>query len=311
MGTGQTTGNLILKLVASLLLVLCLAGTVLAEDVPPFADIHLHYKWNQAEVTSTKEAIESLQRNNIVLAVVSSTPPELALSLHKAAGDWVIPLYQPYYDGSGRFHWYRDKDVPVQTRQALQNGVYKGIGEIHLTAGIGPTPRNPILNALLKLAAEFNVPVLIHTESSSEDYLGSICQAHPDTRFLWAHAGGLLGPKQVAALLEKCPNVWVEFSARDHWKYVNSPIVDNQGCLTKDWQQVVVSHPHRFMTGSDPLWPVEFRNNWDTPDTGWQQLDELIQYHRRWLACLPATVEPRVRLENAREFFHVTPSGAD
>jgi hypothetical protein len=97
--------------------------------------------------------------------------------------------------------------------------------------------------------------------------------------------------------------VWVEFSARDKWKYVNSPIVDDQGQLLPGWVSLLQLYPDRFMTGSDPLWPVEFRNNWDTADTGWDMLDELIDFHRRWLNGLPPELAEKVRLRNAQAFF--------
>jgi predicted TIM-barrel fold metal-dependent hydrolase len=282
---------------------LLLSTALAAADKLPFADIHLHYKWNQAEVTSKAEAITAMQRNNVVLAVVNSTPPELAAELAEAAGDWVIPLYQPYLGSGGHHNWYRDKRVPAATRQALASGRYHGIGEIHLTAGIGPRLDNHNLNTLLALAVEFDVPVLIHTEAANEKYLLSICQAHPNTRFLWAHAGGLLGPEAVQRLISQCDNVSVEFSARDKWKYVNSPIVDEQGHLLPGWRSLVQLYPDRFMTGSDPIWPVEFRNNWDTPDTGWDMMDELIDFHRRWLDDLPVVLAEKIRLRNAQAFF--------
>jgi hypothetical protein len=283
-------------------LVLC-SSLAAASDKPPFADVHLHYKWNQAEVTSKAEAVAALRRNHVVLAVVNSTPPQLAADLAEAGGDWIIPIYQPYLDAAGRSRWYLDKRVPSAARTAIASGRFQGIGEIHLTAGIGPRTDNANLNALLSLAAEYHVPVLIHTEAASEQYLASICRRHPDTRLLWAHAGGLLGPAAVQRLLAQCDNVWVEFSARDKWKYVNSPIVDDQGQLLPGWVSLLQLYPDRFMTGSDPLWPVEFRNNWDTADTGWDMLDELIDFHRRWLNGLPPELAEKVRLRNAQAFF--------
>jgi predicted TIM-barrel fold metal-dependent hydrolase len=306
MGNSKTTVQNLSSLLLATMLVVSTAAD--AADKLPFADIHLHYKWSQAEVTSKAEAIAAMQRNNVVLAVVSSTPPELALELADTAGDWMIPLYQPYLDAGGRYRWYLDKRVPAATRQALASGRYHGIGEIHLTAGVGPKLDNPILNELLKLAVEFDAPVLIHTEAANEKYLLAICQAHPQTRFLWAHAGGLVGAEAAQRLMSQCRNVWLDFSARDKWKYANYPIVDEQGHLLPGWRNLVQLYPDRFMTGSDPIWPVEFRDNWDTPDTGWDMMDELIEFHRRWLGALPADLAEKIRLRNAQAFFRLPPA---
>lgn len=45
-----------------------------ADRTMPVADAHLHYKWNQAEVTSPEEAVAALKANNVALAVVTGTP---------------------------------------------------------------------------------------------------------------------------------------------------------------------------------------------------------------------------------------------
>ena len=52
-----------------------------ADSLAPFADVHIHYKANQTEVTSAQDAVAALQDNNIVLAVVMGTPPYYALRL--------------------------------------------------------------------------------------------------------------------------------------------------------------------------------------------------------------------------------------
>ena len=56
----------------------------------PFADVHIHYNWEQAELISPQEVVEKLKRQHVRLAVVSSTPSQWALKLAKAAGgDWI------------------------------------------------------------------------------------------------------------------------------------------------------------------------------------------------------------------------------
>ncbi len=163
--------------------------------------------------------------------------------------------------------------------------------------------KNPVIAGLFELAAEFNVPVLVHTEFSRADYTLGFCRAHPRTRFLWAHAGVMLQPEEIARVLDGCPNVQAELSARDPWRHLANPIADEQRRLLPAWRDLVIRYADRFMIGSDPVWPVDQLNPWDEPDTGWQELPRFLGFHRTWLAQLPAREAHAIRWENARRFF--------
>jgi len=290
---------------ATLAIGLLLATWAAVADEPaPFADVHLHFNWDQAEQLTPAQAIQRLTDNRVVLAVVSSTPPELALELRRAGGDWVIPLYRPYLDAQGRHRWFVDERVLDGARQALASGKYLGIGEFHLIPGIGPRKDNKVLHGLVQLGIEYDVPVLVHTEASDYRYFLPLCSRYPKARFLWAHAGGLLSPDQVAALLRACPNVWVDLSARDPWRYVDTPITDADGRLLPQWTELLQAFPDRFMTGADPVWPVEDLQHWSIPDAGWERLGEFLAFHRRWLSFLPADLAENIRLKNAQRFFN-------
>ena len=54
-------------------------------ELPPFADIHLHFNWDHEELLSAKEAINILEAHNVTLAVVSSVPSDYALKLKEEA----------------------------------------------------------------------------------------------------------------------------------------------------------------------------------------------------------------------------------
>lgn len=274
------------------------------KDIDAFADVHLHYTWDQTGVTSPEEAIALLIKNNVALAVVNGTPPELALELKHAGGNWVVPIFGPYLTATHRQNWFTDPQVFVEAKKALASRKYYGIGEVHLRGGLGPSRKNKILQQLIELATEYDVPFLIHVESSSEQYFVPLCKQHPKTRFLLAHAGGTLDALQIGRLLQACPNVWVELSARDPWRYVESPpITDSNGKLLPEWVEVMKAWPDKFMTGSDTVWPVDNAHQWDEPDTGWQQLGRFLDFHRHWLRSLPDDLATRVRLTNALQFF--------
>jgi len=279
------------------------AGCASVEDpLPPaFADIHLHYNWDHSEYISPSEVVEILQRNNVILGIVSSVPADFAGRLAAVAPDWILPLYSPYYQAGNRHNWYFDEGVVAAARQALASGQYVGLGEIHLVAGVGPSRDNPVFVGLIELAREFNVPMLLHTDASSYRYLLPICQQSPDLKILWAHAGGILPPSQLTLLLAECDNVWLDLAARDPWHY--GSFVDEQGMLDAAWKQFIITNQDRIMVGTDPVWNAHQMYRWYEADQGWNHYEQLLQYHRDWISQLPATVQHKLRLSNAQNYF--------
>ena len=283
-----------------LILLLCAPARATGQ---PFADVHLHWKWNQKEITTAKQAVAILEQQEIDLAVVTGTPPELALELQELAPQRVIPIYGIYRIPGEWSTWHRDDGLLARVRKALASGRFHGIGEVHMIGGFISDWRKPTIAGLFALAAEFDVPVLLHTEFSRADYTLGLCQAHPDTRFLWAHAGSMLAPDQVRRVLNGCGNVQVELSARDPWRHRRNPIVDDSGVLLPQWHALITNHAERFMVGSDPVWPVDRLNPWDEPDSGWVELPRFVGFHRSWLQQLPADQATAIRWGNAQRFF--------
>lgn len=268
---------------------------------PAFADIHLHYNWDHSEYISPAEVVEKLQRNNVVLGVVSSVPADFAGRLATVAPEWIVPLYSPYYQAGNRYDWFFDEGVVTAARQALASGHYAGLGEIHLVAGVGPRRDNPVFLGLVDLAREYQVPMLLHTDASSYRYLLPVCQQYPDLKILWAHAGGILPPAQIRALLAECDNVWLDFAARDPWHY--GGFVDEQGILEAEWKQLIISYQDRIMVGTDPVWNAQQMYRWYEADQGWNHYEQLLDYHHKWIAQLPALVQHKLRLSNAQTYF--------
>lgn len=284
----------------SILFLLAFSGSAFCAP-PPFADIHLHFNWDQKEIISAQEAVKRLKANNVVLATVSSTPPELALELADAGKSWIQPFFSPYLTARHRYDWFMDDTVLVEAEKGLASERYKGVGEVHVWSGLGPRRDNKILVGLLTLAEQYQVPFLIHTEASSHLFFTPICQKYPKVKFLWAHAGGRLKPPSIDQLMQQCPNVWAEVSVRDPWRYHS--LVDDQNQLLPGWRDLFIKYQDRFMTGTDPVWSVTRGQRWDEPDEGWDHYDQLLQFHRDWLQQLPPTVEEKIRLSNAKIFL--------
>jgi hypothetical protein len=270
----------------------------------PVVDAHLHYKWNQAEVTSPQEAVAALRESGVERAVVTGTPPELALKLYELAPDLILPIYGPYTQLGQWNGWQYRPELVDEARKGIQEGPYRGIGELHLIGGFALRWReNEVLKGLLAIGGAYDVPVILHMEFSRADPTLSLCQGNPGNRLVLAHAGAPLPVDEVRRILEKCPNLWVDMSARDPRRYVRNPIADADGRLLPEWEALVLAYPMRFIVGSDAVWPVERLDAWDEADTGWEHLGEFLDFHRRWASFLPPEVADRVLRENAMELF--------
>jgi predicted TIM-barrel fold metal-dependent hydrolase len=301
-GTAPTANDiLMLSLVRVLVLALLAIGPTGA--APPLADAHLHYKWSQKDVTTPTQAVAILRGNDVALAVVIGTPAEYALELMRLAPTIVIPLWSPYREPGDWSRWPYDREVLERARIALATGKYRGIGELHLIGGFAPHWRTPVIRGLFDLAGVHDVPVLLHTEFSNAGYILQLCRAFPRVRVVWAHAGAILSPIEVAEVMEACPQLSADLSARDPWRFVNNPITDEAGNLTPEWRGLIERYPDRFMTGSDPVWPVEQLDGWNQADTGWQQYPRFIDFHRRWLKALPPALAKKIRIDNARAAY--------
>ena len=301
-----------------LLLFLWLMQPTILSAQEPVADMHLHYKWSQQAVTTPEAAVDILTGQSVVLGVVIGTPAELALTLASRDPVGIVPIFSPYRTGGDWHRWARDPEVVPRARAALASGDYHGIGELHLVGGFAPrTTSGSVLAGLLELAAEYDVPVLLHTEFARSDPMLTVCRGHPHTQIIWAHAGAILPPAQVAAVLAACDNVMAGLAARDPWRFVENPITDSEGWLLPDWRDLLLRYPQRFMLGSDPVWPVDQLDRWDEEDTGWQELDRFWSHHRRWLAQLPDEVASRIACKNAVALFRAerlsacTPAATD
>ena len=270
----------------------------------PVADMHLHYKWTQQEVTSPAAAIALLDQENIVMGVVIGTPAELALELSSLTPGRIVSIFSPYREGGDWHRWAFDADTVTRARAALASGRYRGIGELHVIGGFAPPLEKAIvLQQLMQLAAEYAVPVMLHTEFSRPDFMLQLCRKFPDTHILWAHSGAVLEPDEVASVLERCSNVWGGLGARDPWRFVNNPLTSDDGILLPGWKALLLKYPHRFMVGSDPVWPVDQLDRWDEADSGWQELGRFWAFHRGWLAQLPQDVARQIGCENALGLF--------
>ncbi len=162
----------------------------------------------------------------------------------------------------------------IQRMLDLDPGLWQGIGEVFtrhddLTALIdGDTPRanNEAMAKVYRLAAKHDLPVMLHSNITSKRernplYLAEIEEPlgqHPQTRFIWAHAGTsaeihrhqerleFLLPT-LERLLERYPNLYIDLS----WSLLTPYLLDEQGTPRREWLRLVERYAERFMLGSD------------------------------------------------------------
>lgn len=268
-----------------------------------YSDAHLHYVDFFQESEGMTPLLEAMAAGDIEHVLLSGIP--VAKKWHEDepkrpryyAGDdagayWysatdvlVADAYKRLpAEQRRRFHPFlsgfnpTDKNADAHIRRMLEldPGLWQGIGEVFtrhddLTALIyGDTPRanNEALARVYHLAAEYDLPVLLHSNITSKRernplYLAEIeepLRNHPHVRFIWAHAGTSLEIHRhqekldfllptLERLLTDYPNLYIDLS----WSVLQPYLLDPQGQPDPAWLQLVQSYPARFMLGSDAV----------------------------------------------------------
>lgn len=323
------------------LLLMMLSPLAMARDYR-FSDAHLHYVDFFQESAGMDVLLERMAAANIEHVMLSGIPvakkwdeDEPKRPRYYAGDDanayWysatdvlVAHAYKQLpAEQRQRFHPFlsgfnpNDKNADAYIRRMLEldPGLWQGIGEVFtrhddLTALIhGSTPRadNEALARVFHLAAEYDLPVLLHSNITSKRernplYLPEIeapLRNHPHVRFIWAHAGTSLEIHRhqeklefllptLQRMLKQYPNLYVDLS----WSMLRPYLLDAQGKPDAAWLELVSHYPERFMLGSDVV------GNFDS-------LGEAMQGFQPFLDALPERVAQRVAGDN---FLAVLPS---
>lgn len=169
-----------------------------------------------------------------------------------------------------------DKNAAAHLRRALElnPGFWQGIGEVFtrhddVTALVhGDTPRanSEAMMKVYKVAAEFDLPVLVHSNVTSKrernplylEELEEALQKNPEVKFIWAHAGtskelhrhqdelDFLRPL-LKRLLGQYDNLTIDLS----WTLLEPYLLDEKGTPRPQWLALLTQYPTRFVLGSD------------------------------------------------------------
>lgn len=266
-----------------------------------YSDAHLHYVDFFQETEGMPALLEAMDKAGIDQAMISGIP--VAKKWHEDepkrpryyAGDdadaywysatdsYVAAAVEKLPPGQRkRFHPFLTGINPVDKNAVshiermleLHPGLWQGIGEVFtrhddltaLTSGDTPRANNEAMARIYHLAAERDLPVLLHSNITSKRernplYLAELeepLRNHPHTRFIWAHAGSSMEIHRhqekmdfllptLSRLLEEYPNLYVDLS----WSVLEPYLLDDKGKPRREWLALVERFPERFMLGSD------------------------------------------------------------
>lgn len=319
----------------ALALILIAVATGVSAREYHYSDAHLHYVDFFQESGGMDSLLEAMAKGGIDHAMISGIP--VAKKWHE--DEPKRPRYYAGDDAGAYWYSATDvlvaaavKKLPVEQRQRLhpflsgfnptdknadahirrmlelEPGFWQGLGEIFtrhddltaLTYGDTPRANNEALTRVYHLAAEFDLPVMVHSNITSKReknplYLQEIeepLRNHPHVRFIWAHAGTSMEIHRhqekldfllptLKRMLDDYPNLYIDLS----WTVLRPYLLDAQGQPDPDWVQLVSSYPSRFMLGSDVVGRFD-------------GLDEYLHAFDPFLDALPEEVARKVARDN-------------
>lgn len=253
-------------------------GAVRAESDLPLFDAHVHYSREAWEVFAPEAALAILDRAGVTRALVSSTPDDGTLRLRDKAPGRIVPEVRPYRSRADMGTWTKDLTVLAYVTERLRSGIYKGIGEFHLSGG---EANDPVPRGFVELASRYGVFLHCHCDERAVE---DLARSAKGARVLWAHAGMDSSPRSVGKLLAAHPNLWVELALRSD--------IAPGGVLDPSWRALFLKHPDRFLVGTD---------TWINGQ--WERMPEILDEFRQWLRQLPPDVRDKIARGNGDRLF--------
>jgi predicted TIM-barrel fold metal-dependent hydrolase len=244
----------------------------------PIFDAHIHYSRPDWDAYTPERALSILAQAGVRRAIVSSTPDDGTLKLYEKSPKAIVPFLRPYRTRDDMSGWARSAEVQAYVEERLKRGVYRGIGEFHLSAADADAP---VMRRIAELAKRDDLFLQAHVDDATIEKLLTL---YPGVRFLWAHAGMSAPAGTVRGLLDRYPKLWVELSLRSD--------VAPGGTLAPDWRELFLRYPERFMVGTD---------TWVT--SRWEQIRESMRAVQDWLGQLPPVVAEQIAHGNGERLF--------
>ena len=242
-------------------------------------DAHLHYNAEDAAHFTPEAIIARLQENRVVAAIVTGRPPQQVLRLHAQAPRLILPMLGVYRTPADKETWVDDADLPERVEQALAEGPWRAVGELHLFA---EDRHRPVFMQIVELATSRGLPLQLHCDPTVID---ALFERAPEATVIWAHAGAYPYPPLLRDYLERYPGLYIDLSVRDQR-------VAPDGQLDPEWELLLLEYPERFMVGVDT-----YRTE------RWHAYSEVVSQIRDWLDQLPDEVSGAIAFRNAARLF--------
>lgn len=247
----------------------------------PLFDAHMHWKRPAWEPYPPDVVLSIMDENGVAMALVSSSPDDGTIMLREYAPGRIIPEMRPYDDRIGPSNWIGEAGVGDLIEQRVRQYRHQGIGEFHLHQ-VDPGNR-PLLQRIVALAIEKDIPLHVHSGHEPVEYLFSL---GPGLKIIWAHAGMSESSAVVAAMMGRYPKLYADTSYRER------DILGYDGKVDQQWLQVLEKYSERFMVGSD---------TWINAQ--WASYDQLMALNRAWLAQLSPEAARNIAYRNAQRLF--------
>ena len=247
-----------------------------AQDLPVF-DAHIHYSQPDWSSYSPEAILALFDKTGVRWALVSSTPDDGTLRLYEKAAGRIVPVLRPYRTRADMGSWTTDASIVPYVQERLKRGIYKGLGEFHLSAA---QATDRVVKELATLGAQHDLFLYAHTDAEG---IEKLLRLYPQARWLWAHAGLGESFEIVARMADRNPALMIELSLKS--------VVAANGKLDLRWKDLFLRHPDRFMVGTD---------TWVTSQ--WDRFAQIQKDLRAWLGQLPRDVAEKLAYRNAQKF---------
>jgi len=265
----------------SIFLTLTLAANASAAEFKyPIFDAHVHYSQPAWARHTPADVMRKFDAVGVARALVSSTPDDGTLKLFEHEADRIAPELRPYREGVNSGNWTYDEATPDYLAARMAKRHYHGIGEFHLQ--LPARIKSPVVQRVIKMALERDIVLHVHAGAAEVEALFA---AAPRLKILWAHASLGEEAETVGAVMDAQKNLWADLSLRDS-------DISGGGEMDAAWLALFTRHADRFMIGSD---------TWVTSQ--WDDYEDILDNHRRWLALLPDDLARAIAWKNAVRLF--------
>lgn len=255
-------------------------GPLAAEKRLPIFDAHVHYSRDAWSLVPPEGVRDKLAAAHVPRALVSSSPDDGTLTLHRLDPGRFLPVLRPYRGEIGPSNWFNDPATPGYLETRLARREYHGIGEFHLFSTAAA--RTPVVRKVAAMAARRGIFLHVHADAEPVE---ALFEGTPGLKILWAHAGMVTPPARVRRMMERHRNLWAEVSFRDGE-------IHRGATLAPAWRALLMDFTSRFMIGTDT-----YANH------RWVEYGQLVEGHRRWLALLPPEKARDIAYRNAARLF--------